>query len=411
MDKENKAGKLIPVRQLENVRVFGRRCRAEESGAADPNAPVTLWWAGSGVEFDFNGEAVSIGFEADWDYFNPWVSVELDGVLVSRFPVSRGKSQVQLFAQMNPGQQRSWHVRVLRETEPQPGDDRQLLRVTGLAGKGGDFLPLRPVHRRIEFVGDSITAGEGAIGQKHDNDWAPVFFSAWNSYPRMVGEALDANFREVAISGWGIRSAWNNQRSARIPRIYGKVCGALTGEEQTRLGSQQPADFDDWQPDVVCVNLGTNDASAFHQPPFTDPVTGQAFKEHVQANGTPDPHDLELLAEDLRSFLAELRQDHPTALIVDCFGMISPEFVPFFKKVVEDYTRQTHDSRMLFFQLPAMKPEWVGSHEHPGPIAHREAARALTAFLSQKMGWQAGKINDDLTVDSRATRPKFPPKV
>lgn len=400
---------LIPIGQLPEVRVLGRRSRAEESGSVDPSSPVTLWWAGSGIEFDFDGESVDIGFNADWNQINPWVCVELDGVLITRAPVARGFSRMQIFSGMNPGQKRSWHVRVLRETEPQPGDDRQLLQVVGLDGKGGKFLHMRPVTRRIEFLGDSITAGEGAIGQLHDNDWASPFFNTWNTYMRMTGEALDADFRQIAISGWGIRSDWQNNPHNIIPRIYGQVCSPMTGQKQVALGSQEQADFDDWQPDVVCVNLGTNDSGAFDQPAYKDPQTGETFKEHKK-DGVYDPDDMKALGDSIRTFLGTLRRLHPKALIIFDFGMLALELEHFYKKTVTDYAQQTGDSNMMFFHLPPLEPGWIGSHEHPGPLSHRAAARALSAAISARLGWDAGYIRDDLTVDSPSVRPLIPPK-
>jgi lysophospholipase L1-like esterase len=407
----NNVSDLVPLGRIPTIRVLGRRSRAEESGASDPSSLVTLWWAGSGIEFDFDGESVEIGLNADWDRMNPWVCVELDGVLITRTPVPRGFSRLQVFAGMNPGRKRSWHVRVLRETEPQPGDNRQLLQIVGIKGAGGQFLKMRPVTRRIEFLGDSITAGEGAIGQVHDNDWATPFFSAWNTYMRMTGEALDADFRQVAISGWGLRSDWLNNPHSTIPGIYNYVCSVLTGPKQVELGSQQQADFDDWQPDAVCINLGTNDWNAFRQPAFTDSATGAVFKEHMTDDTHYDPHDLSALAKTIQTFLGTLRRLHPHALLVFDFGMIALDLEDFYHSAVDAYAQQTGDHHVMFVHLPPLKDGWIGSHEHPGPIAHREAARVLTDALSRRLGWSAGTIHDDLTVDSPSVRPLVPQAV
>ena len=39
-------------------------------------------------------------------------------------------------------------------------------------------------------MGDSITSGEGTVGAVYEEDWISAFFSAENTYPRMVADAL-----------------------------------------------------------------------------------------------------------------------------------------------------------------------------------------------------------------------------
>lgn len=387
---EARARGFEPVTALSAVRVLGRR--AADDGA---DGGATLWWTNSGLEFDFDGTGVEASFYADWDMMEPWVCVELDGVMVSRFPVHRGYSEVTLFRGMNPGRARSWHVRLLRESEPQPGDSRQMLRVCGLHGEGGGFLPLRPVTRRLEFIGDSITAGEGAIGQMHDNDWSDVFFSAWNGYPRMVGEAFGADFRQIAISGWGIRSSWDNHPGNVVPRIYDRVCGVLDGPEQVRRGSQKGIDPAAWQPDAICVNLGTNDASAFSQPGVPDPATGTVFKERTNPDGSKNKEDLAAIVADLRSFLTHLRSLYPKALILVDYGLFSREMIPVLRQGVTDYRQRSGDGNVVFLELPAMEDRLLGSHEHPGKAAHLMVAKCLVAELARLLGWPSGHLGDD----------------
>ena len=69
---------------------------------------------------------------------------------------------------------------------------------------GGAFLPLPAPQYRLEFVGDSITSGEGAIGAVPEEAWAGAFFSAENHYARLTADALGAEYRCLSQSGWGI---------------------------------------------------------------------------------------------------------------------------------------------------------------------------------------------------------------
>ena len=79
---------------------------------------------------------------------------------------------------------------------------------------------------KIEFIGDSITSGEGATSaRKRKLNWISMFFSAENNYAVMVSRALNADIRVSSQSGWGVCCGWNNDPNSAIPPIYGQLCG------------------------------------------------------------------------------------------------------------------------------------------------------------------------------------------
>ena len=127
--------------------------------------------------------------------------MELNGAWIARFPVQAGRSRVTLFRGMTPGVPK--HVRVLKDVQAMHDDPDHFLLIEALAFEGGTFLPLPEPAYRLEFVGDSITSGEGAIGAVCEEDWVAPFFSAVNYYARMTADALQAEWRIVSQSGWG----------------------------------------------------------------------------------------------------------------------------------------------------------------------------------------------------------------
>lgn len=120
----------------------------------------------------------------------------------------------------------------------------------GLQYGDGEFLVLPDPEYRLEFVGDSITSGEGTMGPVGEEDWISAFFSAENTYPRMVSDALSAEYRVVSQSGWGIVTGWDGIVENKIPPYYKQVCGLLTGERNASLGALEDYDFKAWQPDA-----------------------------------------------------------------------------------------------------------------------------------------------------------------
>src|SRR5699024_11709502 len=85
--------------------------------------------------------------EAGFALYEPWISVELNGAWIARFPVQAGRSEVTLFRGMTPGVPK--HIRELKDVQAMHGDPDHYLLLTGLRFSGGDFLPLpQPAYRQ-----------------------------------------------------------------------------------------------------------------------------------------------------------------------------------------------------------------------------------------------------------------------
>ena len=300
------------VWELPQVRILGRHTHAGDA--------LTLFYTASGIECLFTGSELWLELNADYETYEPWISVELNGAWISRFPVAPGHSEVCVFRGMTPGAPK--HVRVFKDVQAMSGDERHLLQITALRWADGDFLPLPAPAYRLEFVGDSITSGEGAIGALPEEDWISAFFSAMNHYARFTADALGAEYRLVSQSGWGILSSWDNDPHCRVLSYYKEVCGLAQGARNRELGAQQPNDFAAWPADAVIINLGTNDAGASHNPPWTDPQTGETYGQ----NTTP-AHRAQL-EQAVVDGLQMLRRCNPQALLVWVYGMLGDELRP-----------------------------------------------------------------------------------
>lgn len=356
--------------QLPQVRVLGRHTTRE---------PVTMFWTASGIELEFTGSELWVDFWADYDVMEPWVSVELNGAWIARFAVNPGGSRVCLFRGMTPGS--SKHLRLLKDVQAMHDDPAHLLQITGLEYAGGDFLPLAEPMLRLEFIGDSITSGEGAIGAVQEEDWVGTFFSAENDYARMTADTLGAEYRCISQSGWGIVSGWDNDRRHCLEAYYTQVCGVAQGERNASFGAQQPNDFTSWQPDAVIFNLGTNDNNAFENPPWQDPDIGTQHKLRLLADGAFHPADAQKVADGVQSFLTLVRAKNPKAVLVWCIGMLGNRILPLLEQGIEQYKAAFGDERVYLLKLPDTTPETIGARRHPGAASHRLAANVLAEFL------------------------------
>lgn len=74
------------------------------------------------------------------------------------------------------------------------------------------------------------------------------------------------------------------------------------------LGAFQEHSFETWQPDVVVVNLGTNDGGAFQSPEWKDEVTGESHKQRLNEDGTYHEDDIQAFVDAAEKFLMKLRK-------------------------------------------------------------------------------------------------------
>jgi hypothetical protein len=370
--KENANLKVQPLYNIENLKVHGR--------TTNSLSPLVLFWTGSGIELNAKGSELWIEVEVDYDIYEPWISILINSVPVSRQMLTAGRYWICIFRGMNENVIKN--LRVIRDVQAMNGDPSCSLQIHALKFDG-ELYPVEDKPYKVEFIGDSITSGEGAIGAKAEEDWISMWFSAIRNYTSITSEALNAEYRVISQSGWGVLSSWDNNPHASIPEYYEKVCGVLTGEKNLALGAFKENDFDSWQPDIVVVNLGTNDGGAFNSPEWRDTVTGKAFKQRLNEDGSYNEEDLRAFENAVESFLIKLRKYNKSSHIVWAYGMLGLSMMPSINRAVDTYVKKTGDKKISVFQLPNTTNETVGARSHPGELSHRKAADELIEYLRQ----------------------------
>lgn len=366
---ENRGLRYVPLREAQ-CRAHGRTDRSRD--------PLPLFWNGSFVEVNVTGSELWIDLEVDYENYEPWVSCDINGAFMSRQMLMPGRYRLCLFRGMDP--EKVKNVRFFRELQAMSEDDANHILVHGFAADGA-FQPVPEARYRLEFIGDSITSGEGTYGALEEADWISMFMSASKNYAVMTSRALGADFHLLSQGGWGVLCGWDNNPHNNLPFCYEEICGLLHGSSNEALGAHKPWDFASWQPDAVIVNLGTNDASAFHQPAWTDPATGESFKQHLEADGSWRTADIERFRQAVIRFLKVIRKNNPKAHIVWTYGMLGYELTLPITEAISRYRAETGDYNTAFLQLPNTTRETVGSHEHPGAKSHERAAGVLTEYL------------------------------
>lgn len=362
--------KKYALHEIPHYKVHGR--------TVPETCPLPLFFNGSAVELNVSGSELWADLEVSWENLEMWVTIEVNRELISRRMLMPGTQSLCLFRGMNPDPVKN--VRITRETQAMVEDEDCFLIVHGFQADGS-FYTVPKGKYTLEFVGDSITSGEGTYGAKGELEWVPMYMSYSRDYAKMTAEALGADAYIISKGGWGVLSGWDNNPNCNIPSRYEQLCGLCCGSKNESLGAFTPYDFSARKTDAVIVNLGTNDASAFQQPEWHDPATGQTFKQRLNPDGTYQEDDLNRFRNAVVSFLQMLRRHNPQAHIVWCYGMLGYDLSLAINDAINRYIRESGDHNVIFLQLPSTTDETVGSNDHPGELSHRRAAQVLTEYL------------------------------
>ena len=358
--------KTLKINEINNIKINGRTSKNL--------SPLALFWTGSGFEVNAKASELWMDVETDYNEYEQWVSVEINGAFVSRQMLTKGRHSVCLFRGMN--KELVKNVRVYKDVQAMSADDNCIFLIHGLK-TDGSFEKIEEKKMKIEFIGDSITSGEGTIGAKLEEDWISMWFTSLNNYAVMTSKELEADFRIISQSGWGVLSSWDNDPKAAIPKYYEKVCGLINGERNKELGAYEENDFEGWKPDVIVVNLGTNDGGAFNSPEFKDEQTGETFKQHINKDGSYNEDDIKRFEDAVVKFLYKLRKYNKDSKILWVYGMLGIPMMPYIYHAIDIYKKESKDTKVSITQLTNTTDETVGSRSHPGLLSHKIASKQL----------------------------------
>lgn len=223
---------------------------------------------------------------------------------------------------------------------------------------GGKLLPNPPARRRIEVIGDSISCAYGNEGANQNEHFSPKTENAYYSYGDIAARKLGADYDCVAYSG---RKMWPDNT---IGELYDR---ALTDDAASQW------DFSKWSPDVIVINLATNDF-------------GKAIPEEA---GWTTAYE---------AFIKRLRTHYPRAVVYCAIGTMMGDWSPtnkplttlraYLKKIVSDMAA-AGDLRVhvIDFGTQDMK-NGLGSDWHPSKKTHEIMAAQLVETLRHDMDWK-----------------------
>lgn len=372
------------IKELVNKRkvlVHGRTANIININRIDDklhDGAVPLFWTGAALEFNVSGSEIKVSFYSDYSYYEQWIAVVIDGSVIERVQLDKG---VHTLVYSGLENDKVKNIRFVKEVQAMSAEGEAIL--LGLdAETDGEFLEVKERELKLEFIGDSITSGEGSVGEKDFQDWVSCIFSAVNSYSYLTADALNADYRVISQSGWGLLCGWDGNPYNSLIEHYTRVCSLLWGEKLRQCGCDNPHDFSKWQPDVVVMNLGTNDHSAFKQPEWKG-EHGETFNLRMNEDGSFNKEDVEFWMAAAERALRILRNNNPKAHIIWAYGMLGHDFAEVIENTVNQYKKLTGDEKAHFLLLPDTTDETVGSRCHPGRPSHEAASKVLVEKIRE----------------------------
>lgn len=194
-------------------------------------------WPGTEVRTRFAGTEISIELsETGPNYFE----VTLDGAKLTPLHTQSGRHTYPLASGLADGEH---DLRVARRTEGFFG-------VTTFHGFPSATLVETPRPARfIELIGDSITCGYGVLGTAATCDFSADTEAETLAWATLAADALDAAHASIAYSGLGMYRNNGGDMTNTIPMRY----------DRALVESATPAWDWSYTPDVIVINLGTND--------------------------------------------------------------------------------------------------------------------------------------------------------
>lgn len=321
-----------------NVRVVGRTDATDGKG-------VRFAWPGTSFVARFRGTAVSARLR---DEGNNVFQVLVDGEPRGLVRTAKGREIYPLVTGLSEDVH---EVTLYKRTEAKVGE-----AVFFGFEPAGEFVdPAPPAERRMEFIGDSITAGYGNEGPGAACTFNPNEQNEYLTYAALTARELKADHVTIAYSGKTI---------AEMTEYWERTLPARDASRWNHAG---------FIPQVVVLNVGTNNFA------------------------TRDPGEERFLRVYGKLF-AKVRAAYPDALIVCALGPMLSDAYPTGRKNLTQarkYMQATREkfeksgmTNFTFLEFPEQNhADGLGCGFHPSLKTHRQMAERLTALVREKMQW------------------------
>lgn len=207
---------------------------------------------------------------------------------------------------------------------------------------------------KLEFIAASSSTGYGNLGSPSSPGKTTENSDCLKGFAFLTAQALNADVNIFSASGWGCAfSKWTTPNTANVPDEYMNV----------DFNSKVPWVHGLYVPDVVVVNLGTNDWSYIN----------------AATNDTERDARMTTFQKKYIAFLKFLHDTYPDAQIIVLYGLMN-------ESSIYDITEQiVKTAKLAIPDLAIIKinGDAGGYNSHPSAASHKVIANTLTNFIKE----------------------------
>ncbi len=307
-------------------------------------------WSSSGFTFSFKGTGVkaTIVSNAPGGANAAYIKVYVDGVEQEDIKLKSSSEVITLAKDLDPTKEHT--VKVVKRTNAR-SSSAGVKSITLLSGE--KLAPTPAKDKLIEFIGDSLTVGYSTV-VGNATAWSTATEDSTKTYAEQIANYFGADYFVTAISGRGIVRNTGGDTDKLFPAIYPLL------DAYNAPGVEY--DFS-LKPDVIIINLGTNDASG---------------------------SNTDLKAEDfrtgLKAFLKDVRRYNPDAEILYTYGLTTTKFASDMQMVVSEL-RNEGDKKINYMTLDSCMTD-EKALGHPKAEAYGPRGDAIIKKLETITGWK-----------------------
>ncbi len=324
------------------VQIIGRVDRTDPSH-------VRMMYPGITVRFRFTGDLAVVQLTSDSD--DGYVTTIVEGTNPQVHRLAKGANEIAISAaDLGPGPHT---VTIVKRN----GSWQGITTFDGLRfGTGASLVAPPPLPaRKLLFIGDSVTCGEGIDNYPVCPGDVHRSANAYDVYGMVLGRRLDAQSELVCYGGRGVVRDYLGHRDMQAQQFF-----------EYSIPSDDPAQRakwidDGWTPDAVIISLGTNDWNLQKSVPLSqdDFVTNYL------------------------GLVSDVRKHYPKTWIILTQGSIVSD--PKLAEYVQATVTKANDPRVVWF---ASRP-FPGStcDAHPDKPQQQQMADDFEVELRKLLGW------------------------
>jgi hypothetical protein len=332
-----------------------------------------LWLSqsASGIEFTFTGTKADITLKGDniaiggiGDTHFCRVSIYVDGESVSDELLTEKETTITAFESKV---EKTVTISVIKLSEA----SESTFGISNISVVAKDTIrPTAARAHRIEFIGDSITCGFGVDDVNSNGTFTTSTEDVTKTYAYLTAQSLKADYSLFCISGYGIISGFTTSGQINtnqlIPTYYDTM-GFSYGYFNCSIPVNSINwDFSSFEPELIVINLGTNDSS----------YCGN------------DPDKQKDFTEGYTAFLKHLREKNQNATILCTLGIMGDSLYVSMEEAMKQYCDESGDKNIYCMKFdPQQASDGYGACWHPSAITHEKAADKLTDKIKSIMGW------------------------